>query len=153
MRTTIKPVSRLLLVLLLLATCFAVRSKAAGQPEKASVLSRGVHLLLDDELIARSVGVERKVIPPRRMLEGPVVTSGVEHQNWQPFLTVLRDPSAPAGKRFRMWYNADVVDDPADGAFCGVTAFLESADGIHWPGPYRRLTSLPDDGRVRFGAN
>lgn len=52
-----------------------------------------------------------------------------------------------------MWYNVDVVDDPSDGAWFGKTGCLESADGIHWPGPYRRLNSLTEDGRVRFGAS
>jgi hypothetical protein len=52
-----------------------------------------------------------------------------------------------------MWYNVDVFDDPADGAFAGATGTLESVDGIRWPGPYQRLTSLSADGRVRFGAS
>lgn len=129
------------------------RSETAERADEPVALSRGVHLLLDDHLIARSAGIERKVTPPQRSLEGPIVTGAAEHQNWQPFLTVLHDASAPAAKRFRMWYNADVVDDPADGAYYGVTGYLESADGIRWPGPYRRLKSLVDDGRARFGAS
>jgi len=52
-----------------------------------------------------------------------------------------------------MWYNVDVVDNPADGEFFGVSGHLDSADGIRWPGPYTRLTSLTADGRVRFGAS
>jgi hypothetical protein len=52
-----------------------------------------------------------------------------------------------------MWYNVDVVDDPKDGEFSGATGYLESVDGVRWPGPYERLTSLPSDGRVRFGAS
>lgn len=61
----------------------------AQRPEAREpiVLKRGPHLLLDDHLIARSVGVERKVVPPRRFLDEPIVTGAVEHQNWQPFLT------------------------------------------------------------------
>lgn len=113
----------------------------------------GPHLLLDDYLIARSAGVERKVNPPRRFLDKPVVTGAPEHQNWQPFLTVLHDPEAAAQKRFRMWYNVDAVDDPADGEFFGVSGHLASPDGIRWPGPYTRLNSLAVDGRVRFGAS
>lgn len=162
-RTTMKHLTCSLVVLLPFITSGVSRLPAADRdvadsPQEADadkllVVSKGVHLLLDDHLIARSIGVERKVTPPQRFLEGPVVTGAAEHQNWQPFLTVLRDASAPASKRFRMWYNADVVDDPADGAFYGVTAYLESADGVRWPGPYRRLKSLTDDGRVRFGAS
>jgi hypothetical protein len=67
-------------------------------------------------------------------------------------LTVLHDPDAPSAQRFRMWYNVDVVDDPNDGQWFGKTGYLESTDGIRWPGPYRRLESLTEDGRVRVGA-
>jgi hypothetical protein len=116
-------------------------------------LSKGVHLLVDDHYIARSEGVERKVVQPQRFLAEPVVTGSLDHQNWQPFLTVLNDPMAASGKPFRMWYNVDVVDDPRDGQWFGKTGYLESADGIHWPGPYVRLNSLTEDGRVRFGAS
>jgi hypothetical protein len=116
-------------------------------------LRNGVHLLVDDYYIDRSEGVERKVNQPQRFRAEPVVTGSLDHQNWQPFLTVLHDPAAPAGKRFRMWYNVDVLDDPRDGQWFGKTGYLESADGIRWPGPYVRLNSLTEDGRVRFGAS
>jgi hypothetical protein len=116
-------------------------------------LAKGPHLLVDDYLLTHSEGVERKVMSPERFLDGPIVTGAVEHQNFQQFLTVLHDPAAPPEGRFRMWYNVDVVDDPTDGAWYGKTGYLESADGIHWPGPYRRLNSLTEDGRVRFGAS
>lgn len=128
-------------------------SEAQVSSDKTIAVSKGVHLLLDDYLIAASQGVERKVIPPRRFLDDPLVTGSVEHQNWQPFFTVLHDPTAAAEKRFRLWYNVDVLDDPRDGEWSGMTGLLESADGIHWPGPYIRLTSLKADGRVRFGAS
>ena len=121
----------------------------AGTP---IALKAGPHLLLDDYLIQSSRGVERKVVQPERFLEEPIVTGRPEHQNWQPFLTVLHYPDAPTEKQFRMWYNVDVVDDPADGKFHGMTAHMESADGIHWPGPYQRLESLAVDGSARFGA-
>lgn len=121
--------------------------------ETPRALAKGPHLLLDDHLIARRTAVQRKVISPQRFLDRPIVTGAVEHQNWQPFLTVLHDSAAPAEKKFRMWYNVDVVDDPKDGEWFGKTGYLESADGIHWPGPYKRLESLTSDGRVRFGAS
>jgi hypothetical protein len=140
----------LFLVLLLAAQRASAERDGDDNP---LVLPRGPHLLLDDHLIADSEGIERKVIPPQRFLDHPIVTGAVEHQNFQPFLTVLHDPAAPAQGRFRMWYNVDVVDDPADGAWFGKTGYLESADGVHWPGPYRRLNSLTEDGRVRFGAS
>ncbi|MBI5759517.1 MAG: hypothetical protein HZA46_13440 [Planctomycetales bacterium] len=117
------------------------------------VLEKAVHLLLDDYFIAHSEGVERKVISPQRFLAEPIVTGALQHQNWQPFFTVLPDPTVPSRKPFRMWYNVDVFDDPADDAWYGATGFLESSDGIRWTGPYERLNSLKDDGSVRFGAS
>jgi hypothetical protein len=140
----------------LLAVMLLVTPRAWAQSAgdlKPLVLPHGPHLLVDDHLIAESDGVLRKVIPPQRFLDRPIVTGALEHQNFQPFLTVLHDPAAPAHGRFRMWYNVDVVDDPTDGAWFGKTGYLESADGVHWPGPYRRLESLTEDGRVRFGAS
>lgn len=142
-----------LAVLGVVAGARASGGEPAPDAARPLVLGRGPHLLVDDRLIARSVGVVRKVNSPQRILEGPVVTGALEHQNWQPFFTVLYDPGARKDKPFRMWYNVDVVDDPADGAWFGKTGYLESADGIGWPGPYRRLDSLKEDGRVRFGAS
>jgi hypothetical protein len=81
-------------------------SADAGNP---IVLAKGPHLLLDDYLIARSEGVKRVVVPPQRFLDGPIVTGSPDHQNWQPFFTVLYDPAAQAEKRFRMWYNVDTT--------------------------------------------
>jgi hypothetical protein len=128
----------------------AMAQEAAKNPIP---LSTGPHLLLDDYLIAKSEGVERKVVQPKQFLDEPIVTGRQEHQNWQPFFTVLHDPMLPAEKRFRMWYNVDVLDDPTDGAFAGKTALLGSADGIRWPGPYQQLSSLAEDGRYRIGAS
>ena len=124
------------------------QAEESGRPRS---LDKGVHLLLDDHFIARSEGVERKVIQPERFLKEPVVTTALEHQNWQPFFTVLHEPSR--ANSFRLWFNADTVDSPADGDFFGVTGHLESADGVGWPAPYKRLEQLTPDGRVRFGAN
>jgi hypothetical protein len=115
---------------------------APANNSKPIALAKGPHLLLDDYLIAHSEGVERVVMQPQRFLKEPVVTSGPEHQNWQLWLTVLRDPTLPASKQFRMWYTADALDDPAEGAFASVLGYLESADGIHWPGPYQRLGKI-----------
>lgn len=106
------------IVLPLFIACAAWAHTTASKP---IALGKGPHLLLDDHLIARSTGVERKVIPPQRFLDGPIVTGALEHQNWQPFLTVLHDSAAAPEKRFRMWYNVDVVDDPKDGEWFGIT--------------------------------
>ncbi|MBI4028508.1 MAG: hypothetical protein HY360_26210 [Verrucomicrobia bacterium] len=109
-------------------------------------LKPGPHLFLDDFLIERSAGIERRVIPPQRFLDHPVVTSGEGHKNWQCWITVLRDPVT---QRFRMWYDADVCH-PAEPAHWADLAYLESLDGIHWPGPYR---ALPGVRPLSFGAN
>jgi hypothetical protein len=149
----------LLLPLIAAHPAWAQAAPSSNRPDEPAdaggplALAKGPHLLLDDHLIARSTGVQRKVIPPERSLDGPIVTGAVEHQNWQPFLTVLHDPAAPPMQRFRMWYNVDVVDDLRDGQWFGKTGYLESADGIRFPGPYQRLESLTEDGRVRFGAS
>ena len=131
----------------------AASGGAATRPAEPLALKTGPHLFVDDYWIARGDGISRKVCKPGRHLARPVVTGAREHQNWQPFLTVLHDPAAPARKQFRMWYNVDTVDDPGDGEYFGATGCLESADGTHWPGPYERLNSLTADGRVRFGAS
>jgi hypothetical protein len=141
-------------VFILLGAFVAARGGAAETRDpEAVVLAPGPHLFVDDHLLATSRRVERRVMQPERFLDGPIVTGSVEHQNWQPFLTVLHDPEAAPHGRFRMWYNVDVVDDPRDGQWFGKTGYLESADGIHWPGPYQRLDSLTENGRVRFGAS
>jgi hypothetical protein len=81
----------------------AVIPAIASGPErpnegKPRSLNKGIHLLLDDHFIAHSSGVERKVISPRRSLSKAVVTGAVEHQNWQPFFTVLHDGVANVKK-------------------------------------------------------
>jgi hypothetical protein len=145
----IRAVTALVLCLLLVDAAFAEPAGHQSTTIKPIALEKGPHLLLDDYLIAKSEGVERKVIQPQRFLEEPVVTSRQDHQNWQPWLTVLQDPG---NKRFRMWYNADTVDDPAErpDAFGPVLGYLESADGIHWPGPYRRLQKIDS---ILFGGS
>ena len=128
-------------------------TKAVSKPAGPITMKVGPHLLLDDHLVAKSDGVSRKVVQPQRHLKEPILTGSIEHQNWQPFLTVLYYPDAPAKKRFRMWYNVDTVDDPADGMWFGASGYLESEDGVNWPGPVLRLTDIKSDGRVRFNAS
>jgi hypothetical protein len=133
-----------------LALAIAGIALPVSRAEDAPVLKPGPYLLVDDFLIERPSGVERKVVQPHRFLKEPVVTSSLEHQNWQPWLTVLHDATLPGERRFRMWYDADVVDDPTEGAFATKLAYLESADGIRWPGPYRRPETI--DG-ILFGGS
>lgn len=147
------PVRRLAVfsVLVTMASLPAIRACAA-EPALPLTLRPGVHLLIDDHYVAKSDRVQRRVQQPRRTLNEPIVGGSVEQQNWQPFLTVVHDRARPA-RPFRMWYNVDVIDNTTDGEYFGATGLLESADGIHWPGPYNRLTTLAIDGRVRFGAS
>jgi hypothetical protein len=42
------------------------------------VLKRGPHLLLDEHLIDRSVGIKRKVVSPQRFLDMPIITGASE---------------------------------------------------------------------------
>jgi hypothetical protein len=106
---------------------------------KPIALGKGPHLLLDDYLIEKSSGLERTIHPPRRERAGPVVTS-TKDGNWQPYLTVLRDPKS---KRFRIWYDAFVKGRTHLG-------YLESRDGIHWERPHRILA---DPAPIIFGAS
>lgn len=102
-------------------------------------LAPGPHLFLDDFLIDRSEGVTRAIQTPARDLPGPVVT-GREDGNFQPYVTVLRDPKAG---RFRMWY------DVAESASQAHIGYLESEDGVHWLRPHRVLS---DPDRIQVGA-
>lgn len=105
-------------------------------------LAPGPHLFLDDTLIASSEHVARKVASPRRDLPGPIVT-GPEDRNFQPYVTVVRDPRS---RRFRMWYNASPGEADAG------LGYLESADGVRWERPHRQL--MPPPGMpFRYGAS
>ena len=54
-------------------------------------LAPGPHLFLDDFLIETSANLVRTIQPPRRDRPGPVVTER-DDRNFQPYVTVLRDP-------------------------------------------------------------
>lgn len=113
-------------------------------------LQVGPHLFVDDFLIERSDGVVRRVMPPPRSLKDPVLTGAGGHLNWQPWLTVLHDPTRAEASRFRVWFDADVLPDPAERKFAPRLGYLESADGRHWPGSPKILTRT--DGLL-FGAS
>ncbi|HUR45257.1 MAG TPA: hypothetical protein VMZ27_05200 [Candidatus Saccharimonadales bacterium] len=103
-------------------------------------LKPGAHLFLDDYLIEQSSGLERKVNSPKRSLPGPVVT-GKEDKNFQPYVTVLKDPSTSL---FRMWYNV-----PVNGGQSHL-AYITSQDGVHWIRPHQ---VLEDPAKIIFGAS
>ncbi len=103
-------------------------------------LGRGPHLFIDDYLIAESSGLRREIREPVRHPE-PIVT-GKEDGNFQPYLTVLRDP---ASGRFRLWYGVPEHESQTH------VAYMESKDGIQWIRP-RRV--LPDPGgKIQFGVS
>lgn len=104
----------------------------------------GVQVLVDDFLLESADNVHRVVQRPARdaTIPNPLVT-GAEDGNRTPYLSVLRD-----GSRFRMWYNVPYDDQGSDRSLLG---YLESADGIHWPGEHRVLPDIP--GELRYGAS
>ena len=112
-------------------------SKQPARVKEPIRLGAGPHLLIDDFLIERSNGLARRVNCPRRdpKIPNPIIT-GKEDLNFQPFLTVLRDPE---NGRFRMWYVARKVES---GPGSSRLAYMESEDGILWVRPPRILEDL-----------
>lgn len=100
-------------------------------------LSSGPHLFIDDYLIAHQTNLKRAINQPTRLPQ-PLVT-GKEDGNFQPYLTVLRDPQT---KRFRIWYDVAVNASQAH------IGYMESEDGIHWIHPHR---VLDDPATISFG--
>lgn len=108
-------------------------------------LNTGPQLFLDDVLIGSQTNLQRVVTPPARLPE-PVIT-GKEDHNYQPYVSVVRDPQT---KKFRVWYG---VPNSAGGeGSASHLATMESDDGIHWKRPYRVLDD-PGGLGVRFGAS
>ena len=108
-------------------------------------LRPGPHLFLDDFLISQSRNLKRRVNCPRRdpQISNPVIT-GKEDLNFQPYMTVLRDPQSG---RFRIWYNARTRDSNPGASHVGL---MESEDGIHWIRPPR---VLEDPAPIQFGCS
>jgi hypothetical protein len=99
---------------------------AADGPVRPLEIGTGPQLFLDDFVIDRLHGLERRFEPLERM-ERPVL-DGATFGCTQPYLTVLRDGVAG---RFRLWYNRG----PA-------IWHVESVDGIRWVNP-RLAWDLP----------
>lgn len=112
----------------------------AAEVRTPSALPPGPHLFVDDFLIERSSHLTRLVNSPKRDLESPVVT-GKEDKNWQPYVSVVRDPTT---RRFRLWY-----DVPSDGKGSHL-GHLESDDGIRWLRPHQVLANPAP---IIFGAS
>src|SRR5262245_51900292 len=95
----------LLRKLIMLLTLIAAPLVLIGQPASPSLtLKPGPYLLLDDLLIEQSSNVTRAINCPMRNFDHPVVTAK-EDQNFQPYVTVLRDPET---RKFRIWYGVPV---------------------------------------------
>lgn len=111
---------------------------------EAIVLGRGPHLLIDDFLIGSVSNVVRQPVILKRdaISERPIITSA-QHQSFQPFFTVLRDPLSG---RFRLWYGIPSEDKSH---IRSRIAYMESTDGIRWTNAPRVL----DIGPVQFGSS
>ncbi len=93
-------------------------------------LDAGPHLFIDDYLIAEQSFLSRTVNNPEKYME-PIVTSGEDgDENFQPWLSVVRDPDTGL---FRIWYN---IPENIHQSHLG---YMESEDGIHWIRPHRVL--------------
>lgn len=121
---------------------FLMASSSVAQSENAILrLKAGPHLFIDDYLIAETSFLIRTVNNPVK-LDNPIITGGKSgHENFQPYLTVLRDPET---RRFRMWYNTPVSMTQSH------IGYIESADGVNWIPPHRVLR---DPGPIDFGAS
>jgi hypothetical protein len=125
---------------LALALGAIVTARGASTTGPPLVLRPGPQLLIDDFLIAHQEFLTRTVVQPTKRAE-PVITGAGGDDNFQPYLTVLQDPSS---KRYRAWYNTPVTMEQSH------LAYLESVDAIHWQRPYRLLA---DPMPIRFGAS
>ena len=121
-------------------SCEAI-AESAPESIDPIVLGIGPHLFLDDYLIESSSFVVRRIMSPKRESANPLI-SGEEDGNFQPYISVLRDPET---KRFRIWYNIQV-----DGRRQSHLGYMESNDGVHWIRPHMEL-SFPFT--VTYGAS
>ena len=106
----------------------------------AIALGPGPYLFLDNFLIEQSSNVTRVINCPKRDLKEPVVNAK-EDQNFQPYMTVLRDPKT---EQFRIWYGVPVSGGQSH------LAHMTGSDGIHWNRPHQ---VLEDPAPINFGAS
>lgn len=117
-----------------------------GEPVSGRVeplrLGPGPHLFVDDWLIETS-SLTRRVNRPERdpAIPNPIIT-GAEDRNFQPYISVLRDP---ASGRFRAWFGT--WTDAQDTAVAHL-GYMESEDGTNWQRPVR---ILKDPAPIQFG--
>jgi hypothetical protein len=128
--------SAMIISIVLLLNIEAVFAQIEKKPIE---LKPGPHLFIDDYLIGAQSFLGRTVNNPDKLPE-PVVTGGKDgDQNFQPYMSVLRDPET---KRFRIWYG------PPETASQSHIGYMESEDGIHWIRPHR---ILKDPHEIKFG--
>jgi hypothetical protein len=96
-----------------------LRVAARTQETRPVEIGNGPHLFLDDEVIDRLEGLERRAEPPERL--GQPVLDSATFGCTQPYMTVIRDRET---QRYRLWYNRG----PA-------VWHAESEDGRHWANP------------------
>jgi hypothetical protein len=131
---------RLIRLLAPLLAFAALRAADAGGPA-ALRLGAGPHLFIDDYLIAEQSFLTRTINQPAKRPE-PVITGRAGgDDNFQPYLSVLRDPDTG---RFRVWYGT------AENESQSHVATMESADGIDWQRPHR---VLQDPQKIQFGVS
>jgi hypothetical protein len=130
----------LIKIIVTLLICL-IQFNCTSQKKDAIELEAGPHLFIDEYLITEQIFLNRTVNNPKKY-PGPVVTGGKEgDQNFQPYLTVLRDDESG---RFRMWYN---TPENAGQSHIG---YIESEDGINWIRPHR---VLKDPHMIEFGVS
>jgi hypothetical protein len=114
-----------------------------AKENQSIVLKPGVHLFIDDYLIAKSTGITRRVNQPKRdpVIPNPIVTADGGDRCVGPYMTVVQDRE---NRRFRIWYNGFT-----DGSV-GRYATMDSNDGIHWNRPARLLN---DPGPIKWGCS
>ncbi len=128
-----------LTILIIFLTTLIISGQECIKPIK---LEKGPHFFIDDYLISEDSFLIRTVNNPHKLKE-PVITSGIRgDENWQPYLSVLRDPQTG---RFRVWYNTPVDTNEVSRCHIG---YMESNDGIHWIGPPK---ILKDPFPIQFG--
>lgn len=128
--------SAMIICILLLFNTQTIYTQIKKKPIE---LKPGPHLFIDDYLIGSQSFLSRTVNNPDKLPE-PVVTGGKDgDQNFQPYMSILRDPDT---KRFRIWYG---TPETASQSHIG---YMESEDGIHWIRPHR---ILKDPHVIKFG--
>lgn len=122
--TPIVPTIRLLAAFI--AGVIPIESSSSTAAEAVRPLGMGPQILVDDLLIARKVGVVRRVHPCRKLAEPVMVSREPWEQNGDDrriytYGTVLRDDST---NLLRMWYNR-----------LGAVLYATSSDGLSWTRP------------------